>query len=67
MLNATPFWTVPNFRTLAFLRLGMVPLNVSLTGAVNDRLFSVMKDPSWIQEQLKLVRCPPPAASAAAP
>lgn len=55
MLNATPFWTVPMVRSLAPLQLGRVPANASLTSAINDVLFSVMKDPAWIQEQLKLV------------
>lgn len=58
MLNATPFWTVPNVRSLSPLQLGRVPLNASVTGAIKDRLFSVMKDPSWIEQQLKLVRSP---------
>ena len=58
MLNATPFWTVPNVRALAPLQLGRMPLNASATGAINDKLFSVMKNPSWIQEQLKLVHHP---------
>jgi hypothetical protein len=56
MLNATPFWTVPMVRALQPLKLGQVPLNTSLTTAINNRLFAVMKDPSWIQRQLKLVR-----------
>lgn len=55
LLNATPFWTVPNARALAPLQLGRVPLNKSLTTAIEDNLFSIMKNPSWIQEQLKLV------------